>query len=93
MGYGTFVRNKRTELGISLNDFASRLELSTAYWSRVERELDHPPRDDIIEKSAAILGIKLDDLFLEADRFPPDMQKDKARIVQFYRRSRAFNRK
>ena len=93
MGFGAFVRCKRTEVGISLNDFAARLELSTAYWSRVERELEHPPRDDIIERTAAILGIRLDDLFLEADRFPPDMQKDKAKIVRFYRQSRIFNRK
>ena len=93
MGFGSYVRAKRTELGISLNDLADRLELSTSYWSRVEREIDPAPRDDIIEKSAAILGIRLDDLFLEADRFPPDMQKDKAKIVRFYRKSRAFNRK
>ncbi|MEI8341802.1 MAG: helix-turn-helix transcriptional regulator [Verrucomicrobiota bacterium] len=93
MGFGAFVREKRSELGITLNDFAARLELSAAYWSRVEREVEHPPRDDIIEKTSAILGIRLDDLFLEADRFPPDMQRDKAKIVQFYRRSRTLNRK
>ena len=89
MAFGPFVRAKRAELGIGLNDLAYRLGVSPAYWSRIERGKEKPPRDDLIEKTAAILGVRLDDLFVEAERFPPDMQRDIARVVRAYRRFRA----
>jgi transcriptional regulator with XRE-family HTH domain len=86
------VRARRTALGIGLNDFAERLNVSPAYWSRIEREMEKPPRDELIERAAAILGVRMDDLFVEAQRLPPDMQKDIARVVLAYRRMRAVNR-
>lgn len=89
MSFGTVIRTRRTELGIGLNDFAGRVGVSPAYWSRIEREIEKPPRDEVIETAAAILGIRLDDLFVEAGRFPPDMQRDVARVVRAYRRARA----
>lgn len=89
MAFGSYVRARRNELGISLNDFAGRLEVSPAYWSRIEREREKPPRDDLIETAAAILGVRLDELFIEAERFPPDMQRDVAKVVRAYRRIRA----
>lgn len=92
MSFGAVVRMRRTDMEIGLNDFANRLGVSSAYWSRVERDLDPPPRDDIIEKTAAILGLRLDDLFIEADRFPPDMQRDKVKVIRLYRQSRAVRK-
>lgn len=87
MSFGSVIRTRRTEMGIGLNDFAGRIEMSPAYWSRIEREIEKPPRDEVIEKAAAVLGIRLDDLFIEADRFPPDMRRDVARVVRAYRRA------
>lgn len=92
MSFGAIVRARRRELDIGLNDFAGRLEISPAYWSRIEREKENPPRDELIERAAAILGMRLDDLFVTADRLPPDMQRDLPRVVSFYRRMRAINR-
>jgi transcriptional regulator with XRE-family HTH domain len=92
MSFGAIVRARRKELDIGLNDFAARLEISPAYWSRIEREREKPPRDELIERAAAILGIRLDDLFVTAERLPPDMQRDLPRVVSFYRRMRAINR-
>lgn len=89
MSFGRTVRARRTELGIGLNDFSARLGISPAYWSRIERELEKPPRDELIERAAAILGIRLDELFVEAQRLPPDMQRDLGRVVLAYRRMRA----
>jgi len=88
MGFGLTVREKRTREGIGLNDFAERLGVSPAYWSRVEREQENPPRDDLIERAAAILGVRMDDLFVEAKRLPPDMRDDLKQVVQAYRRLR-----
>jgi transcriptional regulator with XRE-family HTH domain len=88
MGFGLTVRAKRTDQNIGLNDFAERLGVSPAYWSRVEREQENPPRDDLVERAAAILGVRMDDLFVEAGRLPPDMRDDLRQVVQAYRRLR-----
>jgi transcriptional regulator with XRE-family HTH domain len=93
VSFGSVVREKRQALSISLNDFSERLGVSPAYWSRIERDQEKPPRDDLIEKAAAILGVRLDDLFVEAERLPPDMRKDMAGVVQAYRRLRAVGRR
>jgi len=91
MSFGASVRAKRTAEGIGLNDFAERLGVSPAYWSRVEREQENPPRDELVEKAAAILGVRLDDLFVEAGRLPPDMRQDLKQVVQAYRRRRQLS--
>ncbi len=88
MAFGLTVRAKRTEQQIGLNDFSERLGVSPAYWSRVEREQENPPRDDLVERAAAILGVRMDDLFVEAGRLPPDMRDDLKEVVQAYRRLR-----
>ena len=90
MSFGSVIRNRRTALGISLNDLAERLEISPAYWSRIERDHENPPRDELIERAAAILGVQMDELFVEAQRLPPDMRKDMGRVVLAYRRLRAM---
>lgn len=90
MAFGNTVRARRTELTIGLNDMAERLGISPGYWSRVERNLDKPPSDEVVEKAAAILGIPLDELFVEAQRLPPDMRKDMGRVVLAYRRMRSI---
>jgi transcriptional regulator with XRE-family HTH domain len=91
MSFGATVRLRRREFGIGLNDFADRIGISAAYWSRVEREKEKPPRDELIERAAAVLGIRLDDLFVTAERLPPDMRRDLPQVVSFYRRRRAIN--
>lgn len=92
MSFGSVIRERRTALGIGLNDFAERLEISAAYWSRIERDQENPPRDELIERAAAILGVRMDDLFVEAQRLPPDMRKDMAKVVQAYRRLRSVGK-
>jgi transcriptional regulator with XRE-family HTH domain len=91
MSFGAAVRQRRRELEIGLNDFAERIGISAAYWSRIERGREKPPRDELIERAAAVLGLRLDDLFVRAERLPPDMQRDLPRVVSFYRRMRAIN--
>ncbi|MCA3360197.1 MAG: helix-turn-helix domain-containing protein [Roseomonas sp.] len=89
MPFGDVVRARRTALMISLNDMAERLGISPGYWSRVERGIDGPPSDELVERVAAILGIPMDELFIESQRLPPDMRKDMGRVVLAYRRLRA----
>ena len=91
MSFGSVIREKRSALGIALTDMAERLEISAAYWSRIERDLESPPRDQLIERAAAILGIRMDNLFVEAQRLPPDMRTDMAKVVRAYRRLRSID--
>ena len=79
-------RKKREEKQIQMNDFARQLEISPAYWSRIERNMEKPPKDELIRRAAEILGIDPDDAFVEASRLPPDMRKDVASVVRMYRR-------
>jgi len=88
MSFGSVIRTKRHEMGIGLNEFAERIDISAAYWSRIERDQEKPPSDAVIEKAAAVLGMPLDDLFVEANRLPPDMKRDIPRVVIAYRRMR-----
>ncbi len=69
-------------------EFAGRLGVSPAYWSRVEREQKTPPRGDLVERVAAILEAKPDDIFYKAGRLPPDLRGDIKAVVTLYGRSR-----
>ena len=89
MSFGSTLREKRLELAIGLTDMAERLGISAAYWSRIERDLESPPSDHLIERAAAILGLRMDDLFVEAQRLPPDMQEDISVAVSVYRQFKA----
>ena len=40
MGFGTFIREKREQANVPMNEFARSLGISPAYWSRIERELE-----------------------------------------------------
>jgi transcriptional regulator with XRE-family HTH domain len=86
MAFGSYIRRKREEAGIPLRDFAHRIDISPAYWSRIEREMEKPPKDELMEKAAHVLGLDLDDVFIEASRLPPDMQRDVRGVVQAYRK-------
>lgn len=87
MKFGAYIRQKREAKGIQMNDFARQLEISPAYWSRIERDMEKPPKDELIRKAAEILGISADDAFVEASRLPPDIRDDVGNLVRMYRRN------
>ena len=51
MPFGDFIRKKREEKQIQMNDFARQLEISPAYWSRIERNMEKPPKDELIRNT------------------------------------------
>jgi transcriptional regulator with XRE-family HTH domain len=83
--FGSYVRKKREDADLTLTEFARRLEISPAYWSRIETGRENPPKDELIKKAASLLGLTEDELFIEASRLPPDMQQDVAEVVRLYR--------
>ena len=86
MAFGAFIRSEREKKEIQMNDFARQLGISPAYWSRIEREMEKPPKDELIRKAAEILGENPDEAFIEASRLPPDMREDVGDIVRMYRK-------
>ena len=86
MGFGTYIRQKRDAKGIAMNDFARQLDISPAYWSRIERDRENAPKDELIIKAAEILGVSVDDAFIEASRLPPDLQTEVGNVVRMYRK-------
>ncbi len=84
MSFGAAVRQRRCELKIGLIDFADRIGISAAYWSRIERDCEKPPHDELIERAAAALGLGLDELFARAENVSPDTH-ELAQVVTFYR--------
>jgi transcriptional regulator with XRE-family HTH domain len=86
MGFGRYIRREREKKGTLLTDFAKKLNISPAYWSRIEREMEKPPKDNLIQKAAKILELDPDEAFIQARRFPPDIQRDVGRAVRAYRK-------
>ena len=86
MGFGRYIRRKREEAGVPLRDFAQRIGISPAYWSRIEREMEKAPKNELMQNAAAVLHLDLDEVFIEASRLPPDMQRDVRGVVHAYRK-------
>ena len=86
MSFGALLRTRRNERGLTLEDVAIQLGLSVPHLSRIERDRENPPRDEIIEKLAEIIRIPADDLFAEARRLPPDLKPHAGKVFAAYRR-------
>ena len=86
MAFGSYIRRKREEAEMPLRILAQKIDISPAYWSRIEREMEKAPKDELMERAAAVLGLDLDEVFIEASRLPPDMQRDVRGVVNAYRK-------
>jgi transcriptional regulator with XRE-family HTH domain len=86
MTFGTLLRASRNARGLTLDDVAVKIGLSVPHLSRIERDRENPPRDEIIQQFAEIIGIPADDLFAEAERLPPDLRKEAGQVFATYRR-------
>lgn len=57
--FGEFVKIKRLEKELSLREFCRQLSEDASNWSKVERQLVAPPKDETkLKKIAGILGIE-----------------------------------
>jgi len=71
---GDVVRNKRVELDISLRDLAKKLAIAPSYLSDIENDR-RVPSEDVLERLAAELKLKLDDLMARAGRFGDEAER------------------
>jgi len=89
--FGEFIKERRLNLGLTLRGFCREIGFDASNWSKTERGLLPPPRDEeTLTKVAQVLGIKvgsptwveLKDLaHIDAGRIPKDLLSD-AKIVQ-----------
>jgi transcriptional regulator with XRE-family HTH domain len=57
--FGEFVKNKRLELRITLREFCRLLSLDASNWSKTERGVLSPPKDDYkLRRIAEVLKIE-----------------------------------
>jgi transcriptional regulator with XRE-family HTH domain len=87
MSFGSYLRTSRNNRGLTLENVAVKIGLSVPHLSRIERDRENPPRDEILEKLANIIGIPSDDLFAEARRLPPDLKNSAGEVFALYRRA------
>ena len=57
--FGSFIKEKRLNADLTLREFCRLLGEDASNWSKVEREVLPPPRDEMkLRKIAAVLGFK-----------------------------------
>ena len=66
--FGEFVRNTRLDLNIGLREFATKLNLSPAFISKMEIGDFKPPKEENIKKMARILKVDEDELLARAGK-------------------------
>lgn len=86
MGFGSFIRDCRDERGMTLADVCAEVDISIAYLSRIERDRENAPRDDVIRRLAEVLKIPADEAFAAAKRLPPDLRGKASEVIAVYRR-------
>ena len=86
LSFGSFLRERRNDRGRTLADVAAAVEISIPYLSRIERDRERAPNDDLIRRLAQALEVSEDDAFAAARRLPPDLQGRAAEVFALYRR-------
>jgi transcriptional regulator with XRE-family HTH domain len=71
---------------MTLFDVAADAQVSVPYLSRIERERENVPKDDLIRRIAVILNIPEDEAFAAARRLPPDLRSEAKEVFAVYRR-------
>ena len=69
MSFGFWIRTGRGRAGLTLKEFARSIDISQAYWSRIERGLELAP--EFFDRGCMRLGLPTDRAFIEARRLPP----------------------
>ena len=71
---GEVLRSRRVETDVSLRDLAKKLGLAPSYVSDIENDR-RVPSEDVLQRLAAELGLRFDDLMARAGRFGDDAER------------------
>jgi phage repressor protein C with HTH and peptisase S24 domain len=90
MSLGEIIRNKREELGLTLDEVGSRIGFSKPYLSTIETgKVNNPPSDELLQKLERVLGFEAGILLYLAhmERLPTDikdkLETDEAKIEKW----------
>jgi len=78
MSLGKIIRNKRKELGLTLDEVSGRVGFSKPYLSTIETgQVNNPPSDELLRKLERVLKFEAGLLLYMAhiDRLPPDVRE------------------
>ena len=78
MSLGEIIRNKREELGLTLDEVGSRIGFSKPYLSTIETgKVSNPPSDELVQKLEKVLGFDPGVLLYLAhmERLPADIRQ------------------
>lgn len=70
--FGRFIEDLRTAKGLSQKDLAEQVDISNTYLSKIENGRVPPPSVDIIRRLAQNLSYPETELFLIAEKIPPE---------------------
>jgi HTH-type transcriptional regulator, competence development regulator len=71
--FGKILKENRMNAGLTLREFAGKIEISPGYLSDLENEKVAPPSEKLILEMAKILGIEKDDLLRAAEKVDPEV--------------------
>lgn len=72
--FGTFIRDVREGHGDTQKYVAEQIGVSPQYMNDIELDRRNPPSDEKIGYLASVLNIRPDELFVLANRIPPDLR-------------------
>ncbi len=59
--FGSFIREKRKERDYTLRGFAAKMDLSPVHMSNLENDRRSAPKEDVLERMAALLMLNRED--------------------------------
>jgi transcriptional regulator with XRE-family HTH domain len=71
--FGETLRDLRVAQNLGLREMATKVDISPAYLSRIERGKERPPRPEVIKKFAKILAADPDVLFRLSSSTDPEV--------------------
>lgn len=71
--FGTVIRNRRKEWGLSLRNLADLVGISYTYLSKIERGVLLPPSEGVIIEMASALELDPDEVLALADKVKSDI--------------------
>jgi len=92
--FGKTLKENRMNTGLSLREFAGRVEISPGYLSDLENEKVAPPSEKLILEMAKTLGIERDELLRAAEKVDPEVAEyvaQEPRATDFLRMAKEQN--
>jgi len=92
--FGSILKGKRMNAGLSLREFAGRVRISPGYLSDLENEKVGPPSETVILDMSRALGIDKNELLKAAAKVDPEVAKyvaQEPRAADFLRMAKEKN--